>query len=179
MFHFIDTGARHPEGRDMVFGSIHTEGPNPPYVEVPKEKRGLEVPFVLMLLRWDGTIGFPGGAVEPNEELIAALRREMREEINWEPLTYKPIPLCSLATETGDRHIHCFEFAVPKLQLPTILMNALRGPSFPNECQGCFLVQIAHFRGGGGILDFLNNNFKATAKMELEFLIRKYNWVPI
>ena len=33
-------------------------------------------------MRFDGKVGFPGGLVEPNEDIITGLNRELAEEIN-------------------------------------------------------------------------------------------------
>ena len=38
-------------------------------------------PGVIMIDRWDGRMGFPGGTVDYKERLIEALRREIKEEI--------------------------------------------------------------------------------------------------
>lgn len=43
-----------------------------------------------MHLRFDGTFGFPGGLLEPEEDVIDGLNREMAEEIGWNPMV-RPI----------------------------------------------------------------------------------------
>ena len=35
-----------------------------------------------MQMRFDGKLGFPGGLVEPGEDIVAGLNRELVEEIN-------------------------------------------------------------------------------------------------
>jgi U8 snoRNA-decapping enzyme len=182
MYKFIETGKRHPRMVDMVFGAIYCEAatPNRYYTGVPKERRGDKIPLVLMLLRWDGCIGFPGGKVDSGEDLETALKRELREEINFNVDLRKAKLLCSLATESNDRHIHCYEYNVgDESWFRHAITQAAQAEHFLSESQGCFGVQIAHFEGGGGIYDFLKNNFKATAKMELECLIRTKKWVPL
>ncbi len=182
MYHFIETGLRHPENTDMVFAAIYSDPGTPgPHINVPRTQRG-QVPLVVMLLRWDGFIGFPGGRVEPGEDLLTALRRELFEEIACEK-EYRNAtlePLCSLATDAGDRHIHCYEY---KLECDKCIQRVIhRAPlarGFLKEVQGAFAVQVAHFESGGGIMDFLQNKFRATAKMELEHLIRTYKWLPL
>jgi len=183
MYKFIETGKRHSRMVDMVFGAIYCEGEAATahgyYTGVPKELRGDQIPLVLMLLRWDGFVGFPGGKVDEGEDLITALRRELREEINFNVDPKKANLLCSLATQNDDRHIHCYEYNVGKSWFRHAITQAAQAEHFLSETQGCFGVQVAHFEGGGGIYDFLKNNFKATAKMELECLIRTKKWVPL
>lgn len=41
--------------------------------------------FFQMQMRFDGHIGFPGGLIEPGEEVVHGLIREMHEEINLDP----------------------------------------------------------------------------------------------
>lgn len=46
----------------------------------------LTKPVVLqMQMRFDGHVGFPGGLVEPGEDVVHGLIREMQEEINLDP----------------------------------------------------------------------------------------------
>jgi U8 snoRNA-decapping enzyme len=182
MYHFIETGKRHPDNTDMVFGAIFAADAKPyrQYTQVPKSERGKNIPLVLMMMRWDGLIGFPGGKVDPGESLEKALWRELQEEVNIGSLPgYDPKLLCSLATDSGDRHIHCYEIPVAESTIRNIIQFAAHGEHFISENQGCFAVQVAYFDKGGGILEFMKHNFKATAKMELEALIRKHKWVPL
>lgn len=179
MYKFIETGKRHSENTDMVFVAIHCPKsiPYEHYHYVPKAERGKNIPLVLMLMRWDGCIGFPGGTVDPGETLMQALVREAKEEINFNLDPERATPLCSLAHLDGVRHIHCYEYPCVQPELLSVMTNAMNAEHFLAECQGCFAVQVANFEGGGGIGQFLAHQFKATAKMELVYLIQKYNWV--
>ena len=53
------------------------------YDYVSQEVRDQEHTQILLLMRWDGRLGFPGGRVDPGEELIDAALREVREEIHF------------------------------------------------------------------------------------------------
>ena len=40
-----------------------------------------------MQMRFDGLIGFPGGLVDPGEDVVQGLNRELKEEMNLDMVT--------------------------------------------------------------------------------------------
>ncbi len=185
-YHRIEDLKRHPNLNDMVFGSIWC-GESKPYehhIEVPKHKRGVQIPLVLMHMRWDGFIGFPGGKVETGEELHEALIREMEEEYNFTVrlkhlVNDKPIHLCSHADNHGELHTHCFELEVSKSEFKRVIELATEAEHFGSEVQGVFAVQIAEFEKGIGYSQFRKNNFKASAGLQIDALVRRHGWLPL
>lgn len=179
MFFHIEPGLRHLENRDMVFGAIYCDAAEPyiKYDQVDPKDRGRKIPLVLMLLRWDGCIGFPGGKVDAGETLMQAFCRELSEEINFIPHEINATLLCSFTDETDNMHIHCFEYQVSEYLLREIIQDASEAEHFLAETQGVFAAQIAEFKGRGGFSEFRKNNFKATAGMELDFLVKKHEWL--
>lgn len=41
--------------------------------------------FFKMQVRFDGTIGFPGGLIDPGEDVVTGLNRELKEELGLGP----------------------------------------------------------------------------------------------
>lgn len=83
-----------------------------PYVNYSKPISGdrrRAIPRVLMQVRWDGLIGFPGGKVDPGETLRQACVREAREEIGIEIPESVPVPVCSHLLGNFAAHLYAIE----------------------------------------------------------------------
>jgi 8-oxo-dGTP pyrophosphatase MutT (NUDIX family) len=72
----------------------------------------------LYLMRRDsknpGCWGLPGGKVEPNESLLAAMQRECHEEIGQFPEYIRLIPLEQFTSADGEFHYHTFFCSIAK-----------------------------------------------------------------
>ncbi len=172
MYSIIPNLTQEENKRQTVFCAIYTiSQPYISYNQIPKEKRGIEIPLVLMLVRWDGYIGFPGGNVDAGETLHEAVIRELREEIAYTVSSDQLKPLCSFSTESTN--IHCFSHQVSIEELKKIIVGSTEAEHFLSETQGCFATQIAEFENNKGFSQFRKNNFKATAGMELDVLVKQ------
>lgn len=145
------------------------------YYETGSKQREMLIPLVLMQLRWDGTLGFPGGLVNKGEDLIKALMRESEEELAF-IINKKPIkeikPLSTYADDSID--IHSYYLEVNYEEIKKVQQNSFLAKHFYSENQGCILPQIADFEGKG-IKSFLTNKFYLTAREELKDLIKTEN----
>lgn len=164
--------------KNMAFASFYTQGdPAANGEPLPKEKRGIGVPLVLMIMRWDGYIGFPGGMVEEGEDLVTGLRRELAEEINYIVPPSQLIPLCTHQAGNTGVHTHNFSCEVTRDEMFQILWNAPTAKHFLTEVQGCFAVQIANFGDDRGFVAFRKHQFRATAGLQLDVLRHRQGWL--
>jgi U8 snoRNA-decapping enzyme len=53
------------------------------YHDVSLSEREREFTQILLLMRWDARLGFPGGMVDEGESLVEAALREVQEEIHF------------------------------------------------------------------------------------------------
>jgi U8 snoRNA-decapping enzyme len=176
-YHRIPDLKRHPKKNDMVFGSIWTGDTNGEYLNIAKKDRG-KVPLVLMHMRWDGFVGFPGGKVDEGEELLDGLVRELKEEYNFD-VNHRAVHLCSHADNHGELHTHNFEIRVNELEMREAIIAATEARNFLSEVQGIFAVQVAEFEANIGYSQFRKNNFKASAGMQLDALVKRHGWLPL
>lgn len=78
----------------------------------------------LFLLRsngkFDGTWGLSGGKVDPGENLIDTLYREIREEVSVDFSEHKVIPIEKFTSDNGKFFYHTFILPVEEEFIPTL-----------------------------------------------------------
>ena len=141
------------------------------------------VPFIMTFTRWDGKTGTIGGKVEEGETPVQAAIREAKEELS-ESFGDHELEVESnlhrlstfLDVESG-LLIHSFSMCLPydrMIDLSTRFFNEkLRNK---RELCGISFVPCANYYSPSndktiGIGTYLNNDFSATAKLELRSLI--------
>jgi len=170
-----------PGAFHCVFAAFYAEDGKPyrNYKDVSENHRNTVIPTVMMQLRWDGTFGFPGGKVDGEETLREALVREVQEEVNYniQHLIDKVHLVGSYSTKERKMCQHCFGIHVPYEELKRIRMCSLTGEHIDSENSGSVLVHIMNYGPNSGFEAFRQNNFKATAGMELDDLVNQMNWI--
>lgn len=159
-----------PGKRDCVFAAIvwPTFLPYEDYEDATL--RDQQHSLVLLVNRWDGRIGFPGGKVEAGESLLEALERELIEEVGFDVrLSCELEPegirwLCSHELEKVVVHLYVLHSG---LSPRTALYHAARAEHAIAETCGAFVLHMANY----SLPVLKNSNTLASAvKEELEAL---------
>lgn len=124
---------------------------------------------ILTIKRHEGNIGFLGGKVDEGETLYDALVREVYEEGNIDISDYlqKIEPVCSHAFAGAD--IHHFTLEVSRDEILGMARSIIDAEHFGEEITG-FSIDLVHPKTVDNILE---NNFKATAGLEMRELINR------
>ncbi|XP_071443707.1 U8 snoRNA-decapping enzyme-like [Hetaerina americana] len=126
---------------------------------------------ILMHLRFDGLIGFPGGLVDDGEDFVHAVNRELREEIKLDTVKY-PIQeehhMVSHVHESTKLCLHFFAREIELKDLCSIEKTCLSAPDYGEEVLGTFRVPL-YTMGDGlrGFPAFLSNSFVGNARDQL------------
>lgn len=111
------------------------------YEGVPESHRDRRIPSVYMVMRWDGTLGFFGGRVDPGETIEQAAVREVFEEAN---LDIDPEALVHISTTGNDRvDNHLFGYVVTAAKFEAIAREAPLAEHYWSECQGILPIKLA------------------------------------
>jgi 8-oxo-dGTP pyrophosphatase MutT (NUDIX family) len=155
------------------------------YDHVPVETRNQVFDVCLMMHRWDGMVGFPGGMVDklPSgdwESLSEAALREAVEEVNLHLVARKLKPLSSHALGDGWLNVHAFSYdlgyqSVKELNL---LLKRCVDAEHTTAEGSPFWQHIADYGNGKGIAKTLDsNNLASAVKEELIMLMDRIGFV--
>ncbi|XP_053552121.1 U8 snoRNA-decapping enzyme [Bombina bombina] len=133
---------------------------------------------LLMMMRFDGRLGFPGGFVDPKDtNLEDGLNRELQEELGSMFNTLK-------VTEQDYRSAQVREFpqkAVTHFYIKELILEdierieaeAVHAKDHGTEVMGLVRVPLFTLRdGSGGLPAFLSNNFIGNSKSQLLYALR-------
>ena len=170
----VKTGLMNPN-KNASFVAIYARDFQPFLsADVPDSVKVRKCSVILMLNRWDGSIGFVGGNVDGNETLIDGAIRESNEEINLK-LTYSMLePIVShdfFINNEKTRTSHLFASEVSISRFLEIEADVRKGRDFGSEIMGSVMVLVDDFGNGKGFPTFLNSPMAPSVKEELIELI--------
>ncbi|XP_026882761.2 U8 snoRNA-decapping enzyme isoform X2 [Electrophorus electricus] len=138
--------------------------------------------IVLMQMRFDGLLGFPGGLVKPSEEsLEAGLTRELQEEVG--------VPVAVTADDYVSSHLapappclitHFYTKKIEEAELIDIERAAVATAADHGlEVLGMVRVPLYTLRNGGGLPWFLSHSFISNSRAQLLEALQRLGLVPL
>merc|ERR1712210_208923 len=137
---------------------------------------------VMMQLRFDGALGFPGGLIDPGEAIVDGLNRECIEEIGLDPkhfVTDEDLVFSAFTTKSPRwprLELHAFAKEVSNQEFQRIEQNVFKAKDFGDETLGLIRVplyiqnQVDVGTRIGGLPLFPRNCFAGNAKRQLLYL---------
>jgi len=180
----IEFGRLSTTKKNAVFLAIYTKEISP-WKYFKDDMQQTRCPAVIMIDRWDGRMGFPGGTLEPDENLLDALVREIKEEVGIRVKKDKVIAVVSQENEKIATHLFALE--VNELEFLHIYYHILNNFSrsilnhayeaedeshFMSEITGIKIVPIISHEGKG-INKFLQNSFAGGGKFDMEIFLKE------
>ena len=169
---------------NAVFLAIYTDEISP-WKYFNDDIKHTRCPAVIMIDRWDGRMGFPGGTLEPDEPLLDALVREIKEEVG---ITVRPDKAQGVVTHESEKIVtHLFALKVNELEFLHIYYHILNNFSrsilkhayeeadeshFMSEITGIKIVPIVQHKNKG-INRFMENSFAGSGKEDMEIFLNE------
>uniref|UniRef100_A0A1A7YBM3 U8 snoRNA-decapping enzyme n=1 Tax=Iconisemion striatum TaxID=60296 RepID=A0A1A7YBM3_9TELE len=143
--------------------------------------------IVLMQMRFDGLLGFPGGLVNPSEETLeAGLSRELLEEVGLAvPISEEDLvetrfaPTCSDFKPRSRLIIHFYIKKMEEEQIREVEKAAVcTAVDHGLEVMGMVRVPLYTTKKGGGLPLFLSHSFVGNARTQLVSSLLRLHLVP-
>ncbi|XP_076132755.1 U8 snoRNA-decapping enzyme [Alosa pseudoharengus] len=135
--------------------------------------------IVLMQMRFDGLLGFPGGLVEPKENLEAGLSRELGEELGMAvPITPQDHVVSCPASSCPNLITHFYvkkmeESEIKEVERAAVTMATDHGL----EVMGMVRVPLYFLKNGGGLPSFLSHSFISNSRSQLLSALQQFGLV--
>ena len=167
--------------KNAVFLAIYVNAISP-WKYFNDDIKSMRCPAIIMIDRWDGRMGFPGGTVNEGEDLLDALVREVKEEIG---INVKPDKVKYIASHEWKIVTHLYGLEVLEAEFLHIYYHILNNFSrsillhayeegdkshFMSEITGIKIIPLVQ-HAGKGINLFLENSFAGSAKNELLIML--------
>ncbi len=183
-FRRVPTAQISNEKKNAVFLAIFAKEISPWKYFQDDNAQHIKCPAVIMIDRWDGRNGFPGGTLNDGETLMEALKREIKEEIGIRIREDKVFGVSSFDFKI---RTHLFAMEVIEMEFMHIYYHILNNFSrsillhayqegddshFMSEITGIKIVPIININGKG-IERFLENNFAGATKEDLKVFMKE------
>ncbi len=170
--------------KDAVFLAIYVEAISP-WKYFKDEIQKVQCPAVIMIDRWDGRMGFPGGTRNEGESIIETLVREIKEEIG---ITVRPEKVHPIASHEWKISTHFYGLKVMEIEFLHIYYHILNNFSrsillhayeegdsshFMSEITGIKIVPLVE-HAGKGINHFVGNHFAGSSREDLLILMEEF-----
>ncbi|XP_071178544.1 U8 snoRNA-decapping enzyme-like [Mytilus edulis] len=126
---------------------------------------------IMMQMRFDGLIGFPGGLVDPGENPLDGVNRELEEEIGLDLCKHKlqdSDQVVSFVNKRKNLVLHFYGKEVTVNDFSEIEMKTLSAPDYGNETLG--MIRPPLYTMGDryrGLPAFLSNSYAGNSRQEL------------
>jgi len=140
--------------------------------DIEEESKVKKVNLVLMLNRWDGYTGFPGGLIEQGENSITGAIRETFEEIDYEILNLTSLKHIT-TNKLSETTVHLYAIEVSVREIFNIQKNLTNAVDYGSEIMGSNLVILNDLKNGKGFNTFKNTPMPEKVQEDLEKL-RKF-----
>jgi len=172
----------HPK-KNAVFLAIYVESISP-WKYFQDNMQHIKCPALIMIDRWDGRMGFPGGTVNEGENLIDALVREIKEEVG---ITIKPTQVHPIVSHETRIVTHLYGLKVLEAEFLHIYYHILNNFSrsillhayeegdashFMSEITGIKIVPLLKHDNKGLNL-FMQNNFAGSGYQDLQIILNE------
>ena len=176
-------GKQIPHKKNAVFLAIYVDAISP-WRYFKDDMQHIKCPALIMIDRWDGRMGFPGGTLNEGESLLEALVREIKEEVG---ITIKPEKVHPIVTHETRIVTHLYGLKVLEVEFLHIYYHILNNFSrsillhayeegddshFMSEITGIKIVPLLQHENKG-INRFLENSFAGSSRDDLDVLLRE------
>lgn len=179
----IPFGRVNPDKENAVFLVIYVKE-IAPWKYFKDDIKHIKCPAIIMIDRWDGRMGFPGGGIKEGETPKQALKREIKEEIG---IKIEENKVHSISSHEWKIVTHFYGLEVDELDFLHIYNQILNNYSrsillhaFEKEDESRFMCETTGIKivpiiehAGKGINKFLKNEFAGATKQDLEIFLKE------
>jgi 8-oxo-dGTP pyrophosphatase MutT (NUDIX family) len=140
---------------------------------ISEEARDTEISAIMVLSRWDGFFGFPGGYIEEGEEPIEGAIRECEEEINFSPEKEN----LELIEKKNNLYLYTYETTIEEMISIQKEMN--QGIDYGEEITGSVILYLGDYKNKKPLKNFLSLPYISNSKEQIKKIIKEKELLSI